>query len=546
MVELILMFKDATGKIILEIDQRLANITRQDKELKVTEAEFFNTLKAYKLNETLELLAIISKRIFSNEYPTEWHRMGRGGIEHPSGVFLTQFSVEYLSSAMILSGSNDWKNESLKNKDNILGLFNVYHNGLVQEISAKSGITAFLIPMYFQQFVSQAEPKDVFTRQWYLFYKISTRLKGETFDNLNEIFSKEVGISMLEYTKLCFVIFATLVTFPRFNIGKLTGANIKELNDVLSEDKMSIFLNLVSTNYESFRRLDSEINKDLDPKYTKTRFNPLWLKPIIRMGENDFLAPSMTAYMTSTFKGLFWWFDTYFRKYSRVKGDKFRSYFGSLFEDYVGDVIKDIYTSAHISPQISYGSKKNKSLFFDWIVDSEKKSFVFEVKGYQFPLEVLQKGDPEKIRKEVVNKIIKTIVQMYRRMKDVENFEELKHLRGKNLIPIAVFYDIPFISTPMYQENILPALANLEKTYPGIKDFKYYMMSIQELEDYYYVSDKVDIDMILKEANTNNQTGFYDELGKANGNRMTIRKNILDRAFNEYCSEVIGVKDESL
>lgn len=538
------MYKNILGEMVLEIDPRLGRITRKE-ELDVSEAELFNAIKGYKLDETLEQFALISKKIFDNAYPEEWHRMGRGGIQHPSGVFLTQFALEYLASAMILSGSNNWKNESVKNRDNMLGLFNVYQNGLIQEVSVKSGVANLLIPMYFQQFVSQAEPKDVFTRQWYLFYKIDTRLKDKTFDSLNDVFLKEVGITMLEYTKLCFVIFATILTFPRFNIGKLTGANISGLNDVLDEAKMSIFLNLVSADYDTFRKLDSKINEKLDPRYTKTRFNPLWLKPIIRMAENDFLAPSMTAYMTSTFKGLFWWFDAYFRKQSRGKGDDFRSYFGTLFEEYAGDVIKDIYGENKVSPQIGYGSKQRSGLFFDWIVDTEKKTFLFEIKGYQFPLEVLQKGDPENVRREVTNKIIKTIIQMYKRVRDVEDFDELKHLKGRNLIPIAVFYDIPLISTPMYQESILPALKDLNNIHPGIKDFKYYMLSIEELEDYYYVSDKVDIDVILQEANISSQTGFRAELSKAGSGDPITRKNILDRGFNEYCSEVIGVKDQA-
>lgn len=538
------MFKDASGKIILNIDQRLTNITRQEKELKVTESEFFDTIKAYKLDEALEQLAIISKKIFNEEYPEEYHRLGRGGVRHPSGVFLTQFAIEYLSSAFILSGSNNWKSESVKDKDNLLGLFNIYQSGIIQKITKeKFSIISLLVPMYFQQFISQAEPKDVFTRQWYVFYKMNTRFAEKSFDNLNDVLLKETGLSILEYTKLSFVIFATVINYPRFNIGKLTGADIVGLNDVLSEEKMNAFLKVVSSTYEDFRKLDGRINNDLDPIYTKTRFNPLWLKPIIKMGDNDFLAPSVTAYITSTFKGLFWWFDAYFRKQSRKKGDDFRKYFGSLFEEYVGDVIKDIYTKAEVSPQISYGSKKSSGLFFDWIVATKDKVFLFEVKGYQFPLEVLQKGDPDNLRKEVTNKIIKTIVQMYRRIKDVDSFEELKHLRGKNLIPIGIFYDIPFISTPMYKENILPALADLENKYKGIKDFKYFLIGIEEFENYYYVSEKEDIDTILEKVSNSHQLGFNEEVSKIYKNAPTRGKNLLDRTFNEYCSKVVGIKD---
>ena len=123
-------------------------------------------------------------------------------------------------------------------------------------------------------------------------------------------------------------------------------------------------------------------------------------------------------------------------------------------------------------------------------------------------------------------------------------FEELKHLRGKNLIPIGIFYDIPFVSTPMYEENILPALADLENKYVGIKDFKYYLLGIEELENYVYVSEKEDIDVILEKASKNHQLGFNGVVKEINAKDPTNKKNLLDRAFNEYCYDVIGVKDE--
>lgn len=536
------MFKDATGKIVLEIDQRLGNITNND--LKITEAQFFDAIKGYKLAETVEQLAITSKRMFMDDYPKEWFRMGKGGIQHPCGVYFTQFAIEYLSCAMILSGSNDWKDRSIKNKDNFIGLFNIYHNGLIQEVSAKSGITSLLIPMHFQQFVSQDDHKDAFARQWYLFHKVNERLNGKGFEDINAVFLKEVGISVLDYTKLCFVIFATIINNPRFNIGDMSGITMSGLRGVLDKEKMFTFLDLISSDYKSFREIDQELNKNLDPKYTKTRLNPLWIKPIIRMGENDFLASSVTAYGTATFNGLFWWFDNHYRKQSRVKGDEFRSYFGSLFEEYTGDVIKDIYIKETVSPQIEYGTKKSGGLFFDWIVTTKDKVFLFETKGYQFPLAVLQKGEAESIEAEVIKRMVNTILQMYKRVKDVELYDELKHLRGKNLISIAVFYDIPLVSTPMYREIILPELEKLEATHKGIKDFRYYFISIDELENYYYASENIDVDVILEEVNKNNQTGFSVELGKANGGKQSTTGNILDRAFNEYCSDVIGVEDE--
>ena len=535
------MYKDKLGQNILEIDDQLAKLTNKDCELKVTEKEFLNAIRPYKLCEALEQFAVISKKIFDNAYPEDWHRLSRGGIRHPSGIFLTQFSIEYITSAFILSGSNDWKNKSIKEKDNILGVFNLYQNGLIQAISAKPGITSLLVPMSFQQFISQLDPKDVFTRQWYIFCKIRERLGNNNFDDINEVFLNETGITISEYTKLCILIFATIITYPRFNIGELSQTKIKGLDDVFNKEKLDAFLDLISTDYSGFRKLDNEINSDLDPKYTKTRFNPLWLKPVIKIKTDDYIAPCITAYTTSTFKGLFWWFDNYFRKQSKKKADDFRSYFGNLFEEYVGDIIKDTYGTENVLPQIKYGSKKNNSLFFDWIVEKEDKVLCFEVKGYQFPLEVLQKGDEEKINKEIVNKLVKTIIQMYKRTKDIDDYDELKSFRNKNSFPIAIFYDIPLISTPMYKDKIIEVLNELESKYIGIKDFEYYFIGIEELEDFCYTSDKADIEILLKEANNNHTTGFRMELDKINKNKELLKKNLLDKSFDEYCSDVIGL-----
>ncbi len=540
------MYKDSAGKNVLEIDARLGAITRVNRELEVTEAQFFNAIKAYRLSDSLLQFANISKNIFDNIYPADWHRMGRGGVQHPSGVFLTQFSVEYLVSAMILSGSNDWKKETLNLKDNILGLFNIYQNGLIQPIPSNTGLLNFLIPMYFQQFVSQADPKSLCTRQWYIFYKLNSKFEDKSFENLNQVFKTDTSLSIQEYTKLCFIIFAYSSASPRFNIGELDETNSTNFGDVFNKEKVGAFLKLVSTDYEGFRKLDKELNGELDPKYTKTRFNPLWIKPIVKLNENDFLAPSITAYITSTFKGLFWWFDAHFRRQSLKKVNEFRSYFGFLFEEYVGDVLKDVYSNENVKSQISYGTKKNNGLFFDWIVEAKEKIFLFEVKSYQFPLEVLQKGNPEQIENEVLNKIIKTIIQMYKRVGDIEKFEELKQFRGKNLVPIAVFYDIPLISTALYKDNILRVLDKLEIKHPNIKAFKYYFISIEELENYCFASKRVDIDYLLEEANKNARTGFMAELSKVCEDGDYERNSILDRSFDEYCVEVGAQNDSNL
>lgn len=526
------------GRYGIEIDSRLLRLTDKSMELKVTEDDFCDALKGYKLDESLIVLGEISKILFDANFKENelWKKEKTGFIIHKvSGQFVTEFAVEYIVNLFLICGSNNFKSLSLKDKDNILGIFSIYHNCIVHP-PFKNNLVSLLIPMYLQQLSSQADIKDVLTRQILIFSKVLNEHSGPNKVDLNQYLIDETGMSIQDYTMLTFILLAAILESPRFNIGKFTEAKEEPLKTILTNEKMEAILKMLSATPAELRAIDQLYNSKLPPENTKSRYNPLWQKPIVKLGDNDFVVPSTSAYKKGALTGLYWFFE------NRLK-TKFRDYFGTLFEEYVGLIIKDTYDAQDIEPGILYGSKKDAREFFDWIVNDKGAYILFETKAYQFPFYVLQTGDLDSVRKEILKKVVGTIRQMYERVQDIQKYSELEKFKGMDLRCVAVFYDIPFISTNTYDEDIKAALNGMDSKYPGIKDFKYTLISVDELENYQYVKSCVTIEEVAERARKTPGAGFTSEISaiyKENNLDPKVARNLLDKKFDEFFSEDMG------
>jgi len=251
--------------------------------------------------------------------------------------------------------------------------------------------------------------------------------------------------------------------------------------------------------------------------------------------DNDYVAPSLSAYAKGAIRGLYWIFEN-------SKGKSFRDYFGILFEKYCGMVIQYIFGTENVRPGIKFG-KENKE-FFDWIVNNRGEVILFEAKGYQFPLKALQTGNSKLIRKEVFSKLVETIKQTYQRCQDIQKNDELKEFKEKKKVVIGVFYDIPFVSTNLYDVDIKLALNGLNSAYPGIKDFKYIFLSIEELEDYAYVKDCISIESLVDRARNTPGSGVLSEISKVFKENKLLpehHKNLLDRKFKDFYNQELGM-----
>jgi len=154
----------------------------------------------------------------------------------------------------------------------------------------------------------------------------------------------------------------------------------------------------------------------------------------------------------------------------------------------------------------------------------------------------------ESVRKEILKKVVGTIKQMFERVQDIDRYTELTKFRGKAIRCVGVFYDIPFISTDVYNADIKAALLGMNSKYPGIKDFKYTLISVEELEDYQYVKAHVTIEEVTARVRSTPGSGFTVEVMKIlkekNLDGKTTR-NLLDKKFDEFFSEDMDFTHQS-
>lgn len=454
----------------------------------VTEKELKEVLRRYNLRDALIILGQISTRVFNDNSE---YRIGRAAVREPNtGVFITQFALAYLATALITSGANDHKSKHLGEKENVLTLLNIYSNSLIfPEIKHENGKTftrkdfaSSLVRMYGEQFEYQFDYMHLIARSLVIFLDMINVVTPQKSEQYNVIFERETGLTLNDYFCLVMAVWAASQKTATFRKEVLTEAQIPSMQSVLTDEKVTNFLDILAVDYKTFRDEDAVANENLGKEYTKTRFNPLLVYPIIktdRVETDPYVIPNTLAFLKRGYGGLYWWFHRFFEKDGNQQD--FRNYFGMVFEQYVGRILKYAYGEQNVHPEIVYPKGK----YIDWWVEQGDTVYLFEAKAYQFALPTKQTGDIELLAKEVKSKIVKSIKQVYGRLSEIDSYNELSALRGKRTVPIVVFMEIPLASGHLYKELIDEELQTLENEgFVGIKDSKIHFLNIEELEFY--------------------------------------------------------------
>jgi hypothetical protein len=508
-----------------------------------TEEDFKEVLRRYNLRDGLITLGQISNLLFDIK-----KQRNEPYCDPNTGVIITQFALAYLANILLISGANDYKSKYISQKDNLLTLCNSYSNCLIDHILIKNeelvnqdDLRSFMIRIHSEQIEYQFSPAYMISRTVIMFNEIAQNIQPNKFESLSKIFEKETGLSLFDYLYLCFIIFAASHKTATFSIRSIVAGNIPQLKDLLVEEKVTKILNILKADYKTFRVEDTIQNKNLNPIFTKTRFNPLLIYPIIetdaKHSGDPYVIPNVIAFLRKSFGGLYWWFHRYFETQGRQQD--FHNYFGYIFQEYVGKILKNIYGENTVQGEIIYG---NNLKFIDWWVEKGNKIYLFEAKANQFRLLSKQTGDRKIIIKnEIETKVVDAISQVYKRIQDIPKYEELKKFQGKQIIPIIVFMDMPFISTPLYAPWIKEALMKQEKKMQitGLANYQIFLMDIEELELYDECADIIGLDDIFLKLRDNIEEGFLSILSKIKG--KALRNRYLDMVYKTLGEEISGV-----
>lgn len=516
----------------------------------VSEKDIKEKLRRYNLRDGLITLGKASSYFFK---VNEENKIGPGAYtEQQTGLQVTQFALAYLANILLISGSNDYKSRYIREKDNWLILCQIYNNLLVVptlndmgEVSDRNKFLSIIIRLNYEQMTYQFSHNIMIARTYLLFNDLAEKIHPRKFEKLTIIFEKETGLTLHDYFWIAFCVFTGSVNTA--TISALIKSNIPQLKDVLIKEKVIRFFNILKTDYETFRKEDIKLNKNLKTVFTRNRFNPLLIYPIIETKEkklgDPFVIPNIFAYFRKAFGELYWWFHRHFEKEN--KHLEFREYFGEIFQEYVGLILKCIYGEESVNPEVKYG--RDKKRFIDWWVKRKNKIYLFEAKAIQFTLESKQTGDIKLIEKREIKKVIEAIVQVYSRILDIQKYRELIKFKYEKLIPVIVVMDVPFICNNVYEELIEKGLDKVEKKdsrLKGIKKFEIFIMNIEELELFDEAIDKIELEDIFPVLEKDISKGFLSVVRDAKG--PELRNRLLDKTYKDFFKKLGHSKGDNI
>lgn len=462
-------------------------------ENSVTESELKSLLRRYNLRDSLIFLGKMSAKL--HDPNTKTFANGAFQVNVPGGrVYVTQFQLAYIANLLLISGANDYKREILHSNGRHdwlilcdVCLKCVLHPNFDPNVEKQDmTIMELLLPLHQEQMTHQIHPLELMARSIVLFRDLPSQISSVRIsEGLHGVFEKETGITIGAYFRIASAVYATARQSATFSIESLTRSTVNTLKDVLTFDQVMAFLNILSADYKKIRAADVRENAKLEDQYTKTRFNPLLIFPIVetdykRYGD-QYVIPSMTSYMRKAYIDIFWWFNRHFESIDRSVSRDYRNYFGELFEQYVGLILKSIFGDSRVSSKVIYAKGKQ---FFDWYVEEEDKYLLFEATATAFRRESLQTGKSEHVQQEV-GKIVDAIQQCFKAIKRVEISSELSRFRTKRLVPIIVFYNVPFASGDLFKDLIKGEVEKRvedNSSLQGMESFRYFSMGIEELE----------------------------------------------------------------
>lgn len=526
---------------VLIADSGIAYLANKP-EGSVTEDEVKTLLRRYNVRDGLLFFGKTSNFVFN---ASDENKIGKAGYRDPeTGVFITQFGLAYLANMLIISGSNDYKSKQVEDKENILSLSNMHSNciefpEIKKDSSGQINIISLFVQMHGEQFEFQFDGVLLIARTIVIYTKIINNVLPSKFEPLADVFKKTTGLSLDEYFFLSLAVWSSGNAKVAFRKEYLTEAKIPQLQRYLTDEKVSLFLNMISADYSTFRSEDEKMNENLLPINTKYRFNPLFTYPIIKTKREDnapYIMPNTICFVKRAFGGLYWWFERYFKNLEQHLD--FRTYFGSVFELYVGVILKQIFGDKNVHPEIIYKNGK----FIDWWVEKSGKIYLFEAKAYQFALPTKQTGDYEMVVEEIKKKVAQTIRQVYKRIYEIDSVNELALFRKKKLIPIIVFLELPFISSNIYKEIITKELEKIEsdENLKGLSKMKIYLLNIEELELYADVSKKIELEDVFLKYENNSGEGFLSILSKEKSSRLI--NPYLYKVYDSHWKNLLGKK----
>jgi len=388
----------------------------------------------------------------------------------------------------------------------------------------KSNPVFMLLRYVSSQFPFYVKPFSEFARPALLFDQIPRKLKGSSdvpnFD-FEEKFKAVTGSSVIDFITTGFVIYAQLK--EHFSINQVSFKKTRKQGINLPDDQtVKLILKQIATDKNTLVDLYKK-RQNKDRRFKMYDFNPLLYYPVIKpcqdkqfsTEDKDFIhAPVPELVASRICNGIFY---QMFNEY----GEEFSTYFGHIFEKYVGYLLENCLLSEELLSESNirqfYPIDKGKCP--DWIMIDDSTTILFECKATRFSRAAQATASEDAVNKSLAQ-VIKGIKQLASFISACQNqLPELQKFHGSDqFCGILVSLEpLHLINSGWFRDHISQLLIN-----EGIREFNWQIISIDELEALEpHISSGIKLSKVLNDLSHRKFNDVLEDLIEETNNSFT-------------------------
>lgn len=448
----------------------IKKLKQANKNIKLE--NFCDLIRKYNLKDALIAIARTSQHTFHRNDDFNYTLLARDG-----SVLTNMYSLALLAHFFIISNANDRNRPKISEKAlaNVVYLSRVVTSNIKQPLISTENILAQLIK---EQVSIQLPFLNKIARNFVMFSKI---LNSNDFikeygssapKDLNTIFEENTGLTLKDYFENAFIIFCW-TKHQDILLDEKYFASIANFEQLFSIEKLMLVINFLKTTYKEYNNLHTK----------NPLINVLQIKPIIEFDDKrgyKYVIPNISFYLEKVYNNIFYDFEAFYESKSEKEKLSFRAYFGFIFQEYIGFLLKDRFKDCGIIlPEITYKKANSPAKFVDWILDYKDKYYLIEVKSKTVPLEYIYNKKLEDYYKA---KIIPEIIKFYNKVTKDINHSKLAFLKKKKNVLILLFKDMPLINSSIIKDLIIKNIKDDDDLINSINNNEILLMDCEEFE----------------------------------------------------------------
>jgi hypothetical protein len=494
-----------------------------------TSEEIGDFLKRFQLHEMLRIIGQVSHQLFFMKTEPE------ARIE---GVPFSDSVLAYLAMRAIES-SNDYRALTMTIPD--LAKAGDMYWGLADPIQVDQEVDSCLVRFGSNQFDYQRRLDNLLPRSLAIYKHL-----WDTVPNTVEVKSVIEKISGVTFEEIFLFTYAFTGQSTKsggyFRLYTNVDSTEPTVIGFFRKERQQLFVDWLSCDYKKFRfEAKQEFSKIPSVFYEKQRFNPLLKFPIIKPERNPlpgasqvYIDPIPRLLHERVTRGLYFELSDQFM--GQGNRNPFRQSFGFVFQEYVGELLRDALGRSNVLEERKYRVGKQEKLTPDWLIIDGDHCFLVEVKQSGLYLNAKMWGDIETVKGDLSKSIGAGVQQLWKFEQEArsDRYPELHFLSNvKEFSRIIVSYDHLYFSNSILRDRVRERFVDDSINIPA--DYHWHVISIDELEFVLGMHGSNFLKLLRTKQThlTDDRLDFGDYLGKYYADRNATNP-YLDRIRKEF------------